>query len=61
MKLNLHGVERVVRIVLGAGLVSLAFFSPGELWYLIGLLPFVTGVFGICPVYKFLNFSTRKA
>ena len=61
MNLNLHGAERALRIILGASVVSLAFFGPEELWYLVGLLPFFTGVVGICPVYKLFNFSTRKA
>lgn len=61
MKPNLHQWERVLRISLGAILVSLAFFSPSELWYFVGLVPFITGTVGVCPVYKVFNFSTRKA
>lgn len=61
MKPNLHYWDRGLRIVLGGILVSLAFFSPGDLWYFVGLLPLVTGAAGLCPVYKLLNFSTRKA
>ena len=61
MKINLHGGERILRILIGAGVVSLAFFSPGELWYFVGLLPLITGAAGMCPVYKIFNFSTNKA
>ena len=60
MKKNVHPYERVVRIVIGAVLLSLAFFGPENLWFMLGLIPLATGVFGWCPPYQILGFSTCK-
>lgn len=34
MKTNIHPVERIVRVVAGLGLVSLAFIGPESKWFL---------------------------
>jgi hypothetical protein len=63
MKTNIHPIERVVRIVVGLGLVSLAFVGPANNWFLLGLLPLATGLLGWCPPYALFGISTcpRKA
>ncbi len=58
MKKNIHSVERAVRISVGLILVSLAFFGPANLWFLLGLVPVVTGLLGWCPPYALLGIST---
>lgn len=58
MKVNLHKYDRGVRIILGAGLVSMAFVGPQNLWFLLGLIPFLTGSVGYCPLYQVFGFST---
>lgn len=55
---NEHNVERVVRVLVGAGLLSLVFVGPQTWWGLIGLVPLVTGLAGTCPLYTLLGFST---
>ncbi len=55
---NEHPAERVLRIVLGAGLVSLVFVGPQSLWGLVGIVPVATGLLGSCPLYTALGFST---
>lgn len=60
MRINLNPYERGIRVVLGALLLTAAFFNPSELWYFVGLLPLITGAAGMCPVYKILNFSSKK-
>ena len=60
---NEHQLERVVRVVLGLGLLSLLFVGPVPGWGLVGLvglLPLVTGAMGSCPAYTLLGFSTRR-
>jgi hypothetical protein len=57
---NEHVVERVVRVLLGAGLVSLVFVGPQTLWGLIGLLPIATGLLGSCPAYTIFGISTCR-
>lgn len=58
---NEHNIERVIRIVLGLGLLSLTVIGPQTLWGLIGVVPLLTGLLGSCPLYTIFGFSTRKA
>ena len=58
MKTNIHPVERAVRILLGAILISLAFWGPANPWFLLGALPLATGLLGWCPPYALLGIST---
>jgi hypothetical protein len=60
MKKNIHPVERVVRIVIGASLASMAFWGPSNPWFLLGLIPLATGLVGRCPPYAMLGISTCK-
>jgi hypothetical protein len=58
MKKNVHPVERVIRIVLGIALVSMAFVGPENKWFLLGFVPLLTGILGWCPPYQLLGIST---
>lgn len=58
MKKNIHSIERVVRIIAGAVLTSLAFWGPANMWYLLGLIPLATGLVGWCPPYAMLGINT---
>lgn len=60
MKQNIHNIERIVRIVLGAGILSLVFIGPQSPWGWLGLVPLVTGAIGWCPPYAMLGISTCK-
>jgi hypothetical protein len=51
-------VDRVLRVVAGAALVSLVFVGPETPWGWIGVVPLVTGLLGNCPVYSLLGIST---
>jgi len=59
---NEHVVERVVRVVLGLGLLSLLGVGPVPGWGLVGLVgvvPLATGLLGTCPIYTALGISTK--
>jgi hypothetical protein len=58
MKKNIHSVERVVRILLGIALISLAFVGPANQWFLLGAVPLLTGLVGWCPPYSLLGVNT---
>lgn len=58
MQKNIHPVERAVRIVVGLGLASLAFWGPKNYWFLLGLIPAATGLVGWCPPYALLGINT---
>lgn len=60
MKRNIGNVERVVRIVAGLGLATLAFVGPQNLWFLLGLIPLATGLIGRCPPYALLGIKTNR-
>ena len=51
-------IDRVLRVVAGAALVSLVFVGPETPWGWFGLVPLVTGLVGNCPVYSLLGIST---
>ena len=58
MKKNIHPVERVIRIIIGALIASLAFWGPANYWFLLGLIPLLTGLVGWCPPYQLFGIST---
>lgn len=57
---NVHPVERIVRVALGISLVTMAFVGPANLWFLLGIIPIMTGLMGWCPPYQLLGISTCK-
>lgn len=64
MKVNEGGLDRALRIVVGLGVLSLAFIGPQTPWGYLGLVPLATGIAGICPLYSVLGINTcgvRKA
>ncbi|PWU15258.1 MAG: DUF2892 domain-containing protein [Bdellovibrio sp.] len=60
MKPNIHKVERIIRVLVGIALTSLAFVGPANLWFLLGLIPLATGLLGWCPPYAWLGIDTCK-
>ncbi|HEX9803504.1 MAG TPA: DUF2892 domain-containing protein [Gammaproteobacteria bacterium] len=60
MKLNVGGIDRIMRIVLGAGLVAATALGLLPVWGWIGIVPLATGLVGFCPLYPMLGFSTRS-
>jgi len=57
---NVHRIERILRVLVGAILLSLVFVGPQTSWGLIGLVPLLTGIIGTCPPYTLLGISTCK-
>ncbi len=60
MKQNIGKVERVVRVSVGLGILSLAFVGPSSAWGFLGLAPILTGIVGWCPPYTLLGIDTRR-
>lgn len=58
MKKNIHPVEREIRILLGLVLIVMAFIGPKNPWFLLGIIPLLTGIIGWCPPYALFGFST---
>jgi len=57
---NEHPIDRVLRIVVGVILVSFAVVGPRAAWGYIGLLPILTGVVGMCPIYSLFGVDTCR-
>jgi hypothetical protein len=58
MKKNVHTIERGARVLIGAVLISLAFWGPSNSWFLLGIVPVLTGLLGWCPPYAMLGINT---
>ncbi len=58
MKTNEGKLDRIFRVVIGLGLLSLVFIGPQTMWGLIGLIPLLTGMIGFCPLYKVFGLNT---
>jgi len=61
MKKNIGGIERIIRVIAGLGILSLVFIGPETKWGYLGLIPLATGSIGWCPLYQLLGISTCKA
>jgi hypothetical protein len=53
-------LDRSIRILVGVALISLVFFGPKTAWGWFGLVPLVTGVIGLCPLYTLLGIRTNR-
>ncbi len=60
MKQNVGNIERVLRVIIGLGLISLVFVGPQTVWGWIGIVPLATGLMGWCPPYALLGISTCR-
>lgn len=57
-KRNEGTIDRVLRIILGAVLLSLVFVGPMTPWGWVGIIPLATGLLGSCPLYSILGLNT---
>jgi len=60
MQCNVGGIDRVLRITVGALLVILAITGVIGTWGWVGLVPMATGIFRFCPAYPLLGIKTCK-
>lgn len=60
MKANVGGIDRILRIVLGAALIVLAVLGYIGIWGYIGVVPLLTGVIGWCPAYLPFGISSCR-
>lgn len=61
MKKNVGGIDKILRIVVGAALVAATALGYLPIWGYIGVVPLVTGLINFCPFYPLLGISTCKA
>jgi len=60
MNVNVGRTDKLIRIVVGIGVLSLLFLLRGDarLLGLLGIVPLATGLVGYCPLYSLLGLST---
>ncbi len=64
MTKNENGLDRIIRVSLGAVLLAVARFLltgvPQMTFYVLGAVALLTGITGFCALYKVLGISTLK-
>lgn len=60
MKANVGGIDKILRIVIGAALIAWVLFANGPMWAWIGVVPLATGLFNFCALYSILGINTCK-
>jgi hypothetical protein len=62
--MNEGTIDRIIRLIVGAILIYLGFFSLsgvfGIIIGIIGIILFITGITGFCLLYKVIGCSTKK-
>jgi hypothetical protein len=58
MTTNEGSIDRALRVIVGLGILSLAFIGPQTPWAYIGIVPVLTGLIGWCPAYTLLGINT---
>lgn len=59
MKKNEGNLDRVIRVVLGVGIIGAGVYMQNWLG-LIGIVPLATAAIGWCPLYSIIGVSTCK-
>jgi hypothetical protein len=57
---NVGGIDRALRIVVGVALIAIVFVGPQTPWGWVGIIPLVTGLVRWCPAYSIFGFKTCK-
>jgi len=58
MKLNVGGIDRILRIVVGLVLIALAATGAVGWWGWLGIIPLLTVVVRFCPLYSLVGLNT---
>ncbi len=63
MNANVGGLDRLLRLVVGLGLIAFAVLSQHEyaMWGWIGVVPLATALFRWCPLYGPFSISSCKS
>ena len=62
MQKNVGSADKIVRILVGLGLLSLLFVLDAPMKYLglIGIVPLFTSAMGWCPLYTLVGINTCR-
>ena len=59
-RLNVGNLDRALRILLGLGLIGLAAVGTIGTWGYLGGVLLLTGLAGLCPLYRLLGLTTTS-
>ena len=59
-QLNVGNIDRALRIAAGLILIGLAGYGTIGVWGFIGIIPLLTGVVALCPLYGLLGIATTS-
>jgi len=55
---NIGTIDRILRLIVGLGLIAIVFVGPMTPWGWLGLIPLATALLGWCPPYALLGINT---
>ena len=58
--LNVGNLDRAARLLVGIVLIALAAGGYIGMWGYIGVIPLLTGIAGMCPLYSLLGLKTTS-
>ena len=61
LNINLGTIDRTLRILIGAVLLSLVWAGPKTAWGYFGMLLLVTGAMGYSPLYALFHISSFES
>ncbi len=59
MNLNVGGIDKILRIVVGVALIGLTVTDVIGVWGWVGIVPLATGLINWCPLYPMIGLNTR--
>ncbi len=58
MRQNEGSLDRTLRVIIGIVLIAMVFVGPKAAWGWIGIVPLLTGLVGVCPLYRLIGMNT---
>jgi hypothetical protein len=59
MKKNVGSPDQIVRYIVGAAIIGAGIYFK-TWWGLVGIVPIVTALMGVCPAYNLIGINTCK-
>lgn len=59
MSKNIGTIDKIIRVVVGIGLLSIALVGPATPWGWLGIVPLATALLGSCPLYQLVGVGTK--
>ncbi|GAA5520215.1 hypothetical protein Asal01_00146 [Fodinibius salicampi] len=59
MKTNISKTDTIIRLIIAVIFIAYGIMYQSW-WGLVGVIPLMTALIGVCPIYGMLGFSTSK-